>query len=94
MQKANLMNFDRNREKINTMFQRISFKLLAHVYVSPLPNAISKSPATKLNDSTSTHRSFLKKGLQLSLSLKDIVGFLNFLSLSAELVLLLYLGLY
>ena len=94
MQKANLMNFDHNGKKINV--SNDIFQNVGACYVSPLPNAICKSPSTKLNDSTSTHWSFLKKkkGLQLSLSLKDIVGFVNFLSQSAELVLLLYLGLY
>ena len=59
MQKANLMNFDHNRKKINV--SNDIFQNVGTCYVSPLPNAICKSPATKLNDSTFTHRSFLKE---------------------------------
>ena len=66
------------------------FQIFGACYVSPVPSAISKSPATKLNDCTSAIWSFLKKRcLQLLLSLEDIVDFLNFLFSPAELLLLL-----
>lgn len=37
------------------------FQIFGACYVSPVPSAISKSPATKLNDCTSAIWSFLKK---------------------------------
>ena len=61
-------------------------QLVGACYVSSRPNAVSKSPSSKLNESTSANRSFSKKGLQLSLSLEEIDGHF----LSAELLLLLY----
>ena len=45
-------------------------QLVGACYVSPLPNAVSKSPGTKLNESTSSNWSFLKNVLQLSLRAK------------------------
>ena len=54
------MTFDRKEKNQYDVLSNI-FQLVGACYVSPLPNAISKSPASKSNDFTSAYRSFSKK---------------------------------
>ena len=42
-------------------------QLVSACYVSPLPNSISKSPKTKLNESTSANFSLPKKGFAIDM---------------------------
>ena len=57
------MNFDRGGGGNQYDVSDNILQLVGACYVSSRPNAVSKSPACKLNESTSANRSFSKKKL-------------------------------